>query len=199
MKTEFNTWLQLLYVRTFFSSNHYIHTYSSYMYIYTLTFWFTHELQAPTGDHENLIERRKQEIKSRLDLMWNYCKAAFLIILGTAMTLFLGSPLMQSIQAFADGAGIPSFLVSYSIVPLALNYKSAISSIKTALEKTEKALSLTFCEVSSKFFSLIKSLTRTMTLCLNHTLFPSGENTNLNLELLSCRFMEESSWTIWWV
>lgn len=107
---------------------------------------------APTGDHENLIERRKQEIKSRLDLMWNYCKAAFLIILGTAMTLFLGSPLMQSIQAFADGAGIPSFLVSYSIVPLALNYKSAISSIKTALEKTEKALSLTFCEIYGGVF-----------------------------------------------
>lgn len=107
---------------------------------------------APTGDQESLIVGETTNVVTQLDVLWSYTKAAFLVTLGTAMTLFLGGPLMGSIQAFATGAGIPPFLVSYSIVPLALNYRLAISSVKTALERTEKALSLTFCEIYGGVF-----------------------------------------------
>ncbi|KAM1455699.1 sodium/calcium exchanger NCL1-like isoform X1 [Malus sylvestris] len=87
------------------------------------------------------------------DTSWmNLLKAAFLIILGTAITVFLSMPLMVSLQEFSTAASIPSFMASYVVIPLATNYRLALMSVSSAKEKTENAISLTLSEIYNAAF-----------------------------------------------
>ncbi|CAN6553153.1 unnamed protein product [Malus baccata var. baccata] len=87
------------------------------------------------------------------DTSWmNLLKAAFLIILGTAITVFLSMPLMVSLQEFSTAASIPSFMTSYVVIPLATNYRLALMSVSSAKEKTENAISLTLSEIYNAAF-----------------------------------------------
>lgn len=78
------------------------------------------------------------------------------MIVGTTITIVIGTPLMLTVQEFSTSANIPSFAVSYVVIPLALGYKQMLLVIKSAGEKTEKAASLTFSEVN-QITSLIHS------------------------------------------
>lgn len=80
--------------------------------------------------------------------MWNYIKAAVLVIVGTAITAVIGIPLMLTLQEFSTSANIPSFAVSYVVIPVALGYRQMLLIIKSAGEKTVHAASLTFSEVN---------------------------------------------------
>ncbi|CAN6553151.1 unnamed protein product [Malus baccata var. baccata] len=87
------------------------------------------------------------------DTSWmNLLKAAFLIILGTAITVFLSMPLMVSLRKFSTAASIPSFAASYVVIPLATNYRLALISVTSAKEKTEDAISLTLSEIYTAAF-----------------------------------------------
>ncbi|CAN6689717.1 unnamed protein product [Malus baccata var. baccata] len=87
------------------------------------------------------------------DTSWmNLLKAAFLIILGTAITVFLSMPLMVSLQEFSTAASIPSFMASYVVIPLATNYRLALMSVLSAKHKTENAISLTLSEIYNAAF-----------------------------------------------
>lgn len=77
----------------------------------------------------------------------NYIQAGGLIILGTAITLVLGQPLVMTLVEFSFAANVPSFLISYVVIPLALNVGQAMSAISAAKQKTEAAISLTMSEV----------------------------------------------------
>ncbi|KAG5561809.1 hypothetical protein RHGRI_004751 [Rhododendron griersonianum] len=82
----------------------------------------------------------------------NYLKASFYLILGTAITALLGLPLMEAVADFATAANISSFAVSYVVIPLALNYRQALSTITSARKKTQKAISLTLSEIYGAVF-----------------------------------------------
>ncbi|XP_068322340.1 sodium/calcium exchanger NCL2-like [Pyrus communis] len=87
------------------------------------------------------------------DTSWmNLLKAAFLIILGTGITVFLSMPLMVSLREFSTAANIPSFAASYVVIPLATNYRLALMSVTSAKEKTEDAISLTLSEIYTAAF-----------------------------------------------
>lgn len=77
----------------------------------------------------------------------NYVKAGLLVILGTTITLTLGQPLVGTLVRFSFAANVPSFLISYVVIPLALNFGQAVRAISSAREKTEKAISLMLSEV----------------------------------------------------
>ncbi|KAK4786830.1 hypothetical protein SAY86_010663 [Trapa natans] len=78
---------------------------------------------------------------------WNYTKALFFIILGTGFTMLIGQPLMINIQDFASAIGIPSFFISYVVVPLAMSYRQAITAVTSARKMTVKDTSLSFTAV----------------------------------------------------
>ncbi|XP_024024767.1 sodium/calcium exchanger NCL2 [Morus notabilis] len=82
----------------------------------------------------------------------NYVKAGLLIILGTAITLTLGQPLVGTLVQFSFAANVPSFLISYVVIPLALNFGQAVRAISSAREKTEKAISLMLSEIYNRIF-----------------------------------------------
>lgn len=102
-----------------------------------------------TEEQESLLSKQDTTSKPRsaLAISWNYAKASFLIVLGTTMMVILGSPLMQSFQDVASDLNMPSFLVSYVMLPLAMSYKQALGAITSARKKTLKDISGPMSEV----------------------------------------------------
>ncbi|KAL9689230.1 hypothetical protein QQ045_033664 [Rhodiola kirilowii] len=90
----------------------------------------------------------------------NYAKAGYFLVLGAAISLLLAMPLMEAIEDFSDGLSIPSFIITYVIVPFAMSYKQVVLAITSASKKTEKAISLTFSMIySGVYMSSMMSLT----------------------------------------
>ncbi|CAM8918555.1 unnamed protein product [Rhodiola kirilowii] len=90
----------------------------------------------------------------------NYAKAGYFLVLGAAISLLLAMPLMEAIEDFSDGLSIPSFIITYVIVPFAMSYKQVLLAITSARKKTEKAISLTFSMIySGVYMSSMMSLT----------------------------------------
>jgi Ca2+/H+ antiporter len=110
-------------------------------------------LQKTSEEQESLVAQKKESTKGT-DKGWlNYVKAAFLIVLGTAIMILLAQPLLETLAEFSSAVNISSFGVSYVVIPLAMNYRQALNAITSAREKTGKAISLTFSEV---FFLSLK-------------------------------------------
>ncbi|WRX25914.1 Sodium/calcium exchanger membrane region - like 7 [Theobroma cacao] len=97
-------------------------------------------------------KKRSKARKGTDNPWWNYTKAFFLITLGTAITVLLANPLMITLQEFSTSANIPSFLVSYVVIPWALSFRLAFRAISSARQKTENAASLTFSELYGAVF-----------------------------------------------
>ncbi|KAF7847501.1 hypothetical protein BT93_L2899 [Corymbia citriodora subsp. variegata] len=100
-----------------------------------------------TEEQERLLARQDSKPRSALAISWNYAKAGFLIILGTTMMIILGSPLMQSFEDVASDLNMPSFFVSYVMLPLAMSYKQVLGAITSARKKTLKDISGPMSEV----------------------------------------------------
>ncbi|XP_021293888.1 sodium/calcium exchanger NCL1-like [Herrania umbratica] len=97
-------------------------------------------------------KKRSKGRKGTDNPWWNYTKAAFLITLGTAITVMLANPLMITLQEFSTSANIPSFLVSYVVIPWALSFRQSFRAVSSARQKTEDAASLTFSELYGAVF-----------------------------------------------
>lgn len=74
-------------------------------------------------------------------------KSVLQIILGAAIVSFLAEPLIYSILDLSTALGLPTFYISFVIIPFALKFKMAVSAIFPASQKSEKTASLTFSEV----------------------------------------------------
>lgn len=72
----------------------------------------------------------------------------FQISLGIAMLNFLGGPLMTSILQLSFAMKYPSFIVSFVVVPCAMNLRTVLTALFPASQKSERTASLTFSEVS---------------------------------------------------
>nr|GME18494.1 sodium/calcium exchanger NCL2-like [Ipomoea batatas] len=92
-------------------------------------------------------------LENRLDgstLAWT--KAIMLLALGIAMLGLLAEPLIQSVQNLSAAANVPSFFISFILVPLATNARIGISAIKEARHKKQRTTSLTFSEIYGGVF-----------------------------------------------
>nr|GMD93130.1 sodium/calcium exchanger NCL1-like [Ipomoea batatas] len=80
-------------------------------------------------------------------LTWAFNKSVLQVVFGLAILTMCATPLGISIQQLSDAMGIPSFLIPFVVVPLALNSRMAISAIFPISQKSSKTASLTFSEV----------------------------------------------------
>ncbi|KAK2642191.1 hypothetical protein Ddye_023954 [Dipteronia dyeriana] len=96
--------------------------------------------------------QKTSEERKKNESWWNYVKAAFLVSLGTAVTVLLTQPLMESLQELSTAVNIPSFLVSYVVIPLALSSRQALKTVTSARQKTQSTASLTFSEIYGGVF-----------------------------------------------
>ncbi|KAG7959074.1 hypothetical protein I3843_10G054600 [Carya illinoinensis] len=114
--------------------------------------FFTSSSKQSRSEQQSLLTQKQENSTKTLKTWLNYVKAALLLLVGTAISVLLGLPLMQTLQEFSSDVNIPSFLVTYVVVPLALNIRQALTTITSAREKTEKAISLTFSEIYNGVF-----------------------------------------------
>ncbi|CAA2934626.1 sodium calcium exchanger NCL2-like [Olea europaea subsp. europaea] len=76
-----------------------------------------------------------------------FLTAAFFLIFGSGMLLVLAQPLITSVVSFSEAVNLSSFAVSYLAIPLAMNYRVAVSSIGSASRKSQRSISLTLSSV----------------------------------------------------
>ncbi|CAK9182959.1 unnamed protein product [Ilex paraguariensis] len=112
--------------------------------------------QAPTSTEstEDEYQQREPEQGDMLEenskiarYPWELTKATMLLVVGVVMLGFLGEPLIKSVQNFSTSANVPSFFISFVLVPLASNARVAISAISMARRQKPRTTSLTFSEV----------------------------------------------------
>ncbi|CAI9783708.1 unnamed protein product [Fraxinus pennsylvanica] len=80
-------------------------------------------------------------------LVWTFIKSILQVLLGIVAMTFLGGPLTTSILQLSYSMNVPSFAISFVVVPLAMNCRAAIAAISPASHKSEKSASLTFSEI----------------------------------------------------
>ncbi|XP_074342228.1 sodium/calcium exchanger NCL2-like [Apium graveolens] len=83
----------------------------------------------------------------KLMLTWGFNKALLQVILGFMMLTYLASPLSRSTRQFSNAVGIPSFFISFVIIPVAMQARKAIAAIFPAAQKNKRTASLTFSEL----------------------------------------------------
>ncbi|CAI9783717.1 unnamed protein product [Fraxinus pennsylvanica] len=76
-------------------------------------------------------------------------KCMLKIVLGIVILTFVGGPLTTSILQLSYAMRVPSFSISFVIVPLAMNTRTLIQAIFPVSKKTERTASLTFSEIYS--------------------------------------------------
>lgn len=83
---------------------------------------------------------------------WTSFKAVLLLILGTIIAAACADPLVDAVDNFSEATSIPSFFISFIIMPFATNSSEAVSAIIFASRKKRNTASLTFSEVCRPCF-----------------------------------------------
>ncbi|CAA3009484.1 sodium calcium exchanger family [Olea europaea subsp. europaea] len=86
-------------------------------------------------------------------------KAALLLLLGTIIAAAFADPLVDAVDNFSSATSIPTFFISFIVLPLATNSSEAVTAIIFASRKKLRSASLTFSE-------LYGAVTMNNTLCL---------------------------------
>jgi Ca2+/Na+ antiporter len=84
----------------------------------------------------------------------SWCKAMMLLVLGIAILALLAEPLIDSVVSFSSSASVPSFFISFILVPLATTTRASAAAIKAAKRKKQRTTSLTFSEVCCLPFTI---------------------------------------------
>ncbi|KDP21053.1 hypothetical protein JCGZ_21524 [Jatropha curcas] len=99
---------------------------------------------------DECIEKEKGNIK-KLSLR-SLMKALLRVVIGIAIVSSLGLPLVNNTQLLSERIGIPSFFVSFVVLPFAVNFKTAMATIFPASQKKEGASSIMFSEIYGAVF-----------------------------------------------
>ncbi|XP_059661463.1 sodium/calcium exchanger NCL2-like [Cornus florida] len=83
---------------------------------------------------------------------WAWIKAIMLLVVGIVILAVLAEPLIESVENFSNAASLPSFFISFILVPLATNARVATSAIKASSRKKPRTTSLTFSEIYGGVF-----------------------------------------------
>ncbi|CAB4306563.1 unnamed protein product [Prunus armeniaca] len=96
-------------------------------------------------DQKRTVEKKKKA--NGADKSWtNLVKAAYLLILGTGITVLLAVPPHTNYARILYCCKHPFILNLVCLIPWATNYKLALRSVTSAREKTDNAISLTLSE-----------------------------------------------------
>ncbi|MCO5572604.1 hypothetical protein L7F22_026361 [Adiantum nelumboides] len=74
-------------------------------------------------------------------------KAVLLLLGGTIIAGVFADPLVDAVDAFSTSISIPSFFVSFVLLPLASNSSEGVSSVMFSARKKEKNFSLTYSQI----------------------------------------------------
>ncbi|KAK2966054.1 hypothetical protein RJ640_029986 [Escallonia rubra] len=116
--------------------------------LYLLSLHVLTILQAKWKEVDSLMYEAEAEGGRKYKVLtWKFNRFALQVLLGIAILTFLAGPLLYSIQLLSAAMGIPSFFISFVILPIAMNARTAILAIYPASRKNKKTASLTFSEI----------------------------------------------------
>ncbi|CAA2954895.1 Calmodulin and related s (EF-Hand superfamily) [Olea europaea subsp. europaea] len=102
-------------------------------------------------DETGRIDETQQTVKEKLEhgesSVWTFIKSVLQVLLGIVTMTYLGGPLTTNILQLSYSMNVPSFAMSFVVVPLAMNCRAAIAAISPASHKSETSASLTFSEI----------------------------------------------------
>ncbi|KAF5176886.1 Calcium-binding ef-hand, partial [Thalictrum thalictroides] len=113
---------------------------------------FPQSAQEFTEEQDTLIAEVNKNVQGFSNIFWSYLKAASLLFLGISILVLLARPLIKTVVNFSSAANIPSIYVSFIMVPMVVNYRRAISSVKSIQQKRQQSASLTLSEIYSGAF-----------------------------------------------
>ncbi|KAL3736152.1 hypothetical protein ACJRO7_025148 [Eucalyptus globulus] len=101
------------------------------------------------NEHEQLLVGEQSDVVVEIveNVKMTSLKAVGLLILGTVIAAAFADPLVDAVDYFSDATGIPTFFISFIVLPLATNSSEAVSAIIFASRKKQKTASLTFSEL----------------------------------------------------
>ncbi|KAL2475268.1 sodium/calcium exchanger family protein/calcium-binding EF hand family protein [Abeliophyllum distichum] len=102
---------------------------------------------AKRSDEKGSDEFHKEKEEHGESLAWTSIKSVLQVVLGIVIMTFIGEPLTTSILQLSHSMNVPSFAISFVVVPLAMHARAAIAAISPASHKSKKTASLTFSEV----------------------------------------------------
>ncbi|CAN4117691.1 unnamed protein product [Withania somnifera] len=97
-----------------------------------------------------MTEKLLQNQTDRSAIAW--MKAILLLVIGIVILGLLAEPLIKSVGSFSRAINVPSFFISFILVPLATNARIAISAVNEASRKKQRTNSLTLSEIYGGVF-----------------------------------------------
>ncbi|KAH7843988.1 hypothetical protein Vadar_023186 [Vaccinium darrowii] len=103
--------------------------------------------QQTKREHDLLGDQSDETVEGVEKSKWTSIKAAFLLLGGTLLAAAFADPLVDAVDNFSDATSIPSFFISFIVLPLVTNSSESVSAIIFASRKRMRSASLTFSEL----------------------------------------------------
>ncbi|KAL0301217.1 UNVERIFIED_CONTAM: Sodium/calcium exchanger NCL [Sesamum radiatum] len=98
-------------------------------------------------EHDLLGDQGDEAAEGVDNPRWTSVKAVLLLLLGTVIAAVFADPLVDAVDNFSTATSIPSFFISFIVLPLATNSSEAVSAVIFASRKNLRSASLTFSEL----------------------------------------------------
>lgn len=103
--------------------------------------------QQTKREHDLLGDQSDETVEGVEKSKWTSIKAALLLLGGTLLAAAFADPLVDAVDNFSDATSIPSFFISFIVLPLVTNSTESVSAIIFASRKRRRSASLTFSEL----------------------------------------------------
>ncbi|KAE8076021.1 hypothetical protein FH972_014696 [Carpinus fangiana] len=108
---------------------------------------FLNQFHQKTKKEQELLGDQNDEVVERIEnANWHASKAAVMLLLGTLLAAVVADPLVDVVENFSTSTGIPSFFVSFVILPFASS-SEAVSTLIFARRKKSRMASLMYSEI----------------------------------------------------
>ena len=97
-------------------------------------------------EQDQLEDQNEEEVESIKNPKWNAYKAVAMLLLGTVVAAVFADPLVDAVDNFSTATSIPSFFVSFVVLPFASS-SEVVSAMIFASRKKIRTASLTLSEV----------------------------------------------------
>ncbi|KAK9089018.1 hypothetical protein Scep_028100 [Stephania cephalantha] len=109
---------------------------------------FINDFHSKTKQEHNLLASHSDVGEGSVgNSRWTTIKAVSMLLLGTAISASFADPLVGAVGNFSSATRIPSFFISFIVLPLATNSSEAVLAIIFAKRKKQRTASLTFSEL----------------------------------------------------
>ncbi|KAL5729968.1 hypothetical protein ACHQM5_002855 [Ranunculus cassubicifolius] len=114
---------------------------------YTPKFLDTFHVQTKE-EHDLVYGYQTEEVaEGSANIRWIIAKASLLLLMGVCIAAIFAEPLVNTVNDLSTATSIPSFFISFVVLPVLMNSSEATSALIFASRKKKRTSSLTFSEI----------------------------------------------------